>query len=64
MKHIAWDYEESTTEYYHIYSVSEEGERMLEGSLTLVVPQTKENDDIVDEIVNDLEKLLEQIPDK
>lgn len=60
-KHFSWDYEESSTQYYHIYDASDIGEEMMsEGAIILDLPQTEENDRIVDSITQALESLAEE----
>lgn len=60
MKHFAWDYEESLTNYYHIYSCSEGGEWYSDGSIfTLDANKTDDNDNIVNDIVVLLDRFVD-----
>ena len=46
--HVAWDYETSDTQYYHIFPVSTTVERILQSdALRLGVPETTENTQLV-----------------
>lgn len=59
MKHIVWDYEESVIEYYHIYSVTDKGDSVLDGAICLEVPKNKPNEKKVEKIVSALNELIE-----
>ena len=59
MKHFSWDYEESKTGYYHVYSCSPDGESFCDGTLfTLDAPKNKNNDKIIDTIVDKLDEFI------
>lgn len=56
MTGISWDYEESTTSYYHIYA----SYGVLDGkmdAICLEIPRTDENDLYIAEIVVALRKI-------
>ncbi len=57
--HFGWDYEESVTNYYHIYSTSGYGEVLMEDSLTFDVEKTDENDILIERITKSLNILCE-----
>lgn len=57
--HFGWDYEESITNYYHIYPISDYGEVLMEDSLTFDIGKNDENDIVIERIVKSLNTLCE-----
>lgn len=62
MKHTGWDYEDTTPGYYHIYPVSyKSNELMGLTTITLDIPQTDINDELISGVVERLDKLAESL---
>lgn len=53
---IFWDYEESVTNYYHIYCIDGPLENKLSG-ITIDIPETSENDADIKSIVDALRRI-------
>jgi len=57
MVHVAWEYQTSASWNYHIYTVTEAGQALLESSIELDLPLTEENTADVQTIVDALNQL-------
>ena len=60
MKHFDWDYENSTTRYYHIYPLTDEADDLIKQSaITLTMEQHPLADVLVEQIVVNLSAMAE-----
>jgi hypothetical protein len=60
---IAWDYEESKTSYYHIYSYDGAIDELL-SSITIDIEQTEENTADIEIIVSALRRIAQRLEKK
>lgn len=55
--HVAWDYYDSNTGYYHIYGMTEFGDGLLNGKIIFKIPETQHNSDDVEVIADALDRI-------
>lgn len=56
-QHVAWDYSDLNSGYYHIYGVTVHGDGLLHGKMIFNIPETPHNSDDVEVIADALDRI-------